>query len=163
MLVLSLLMQRKYLLALNLCFSGFVPLLCLYLCNKSIYWLWICLFFSFFTHVLSILMQQKYLLALNLCFSGFVPMVCLYLCNRSIYWLWICVFQALYRWSVYTYATDVFIGFELVFFRLSTDGLSILMQQKYLLALNLCFSGFVPMVCLYLCNRSIYWLWTCVF
>ena len=186
MLVLSLLMQCKYLLALNLCFSGFVPLLCLYLCNKSIYWLWICFFqfffypcsvytyatevfigfkFEFFrlcTHVLAILMQQKYLLALNLCFSGFVPMVCLYLCNRSllalnlcfsgfvpmvclylcnrsIYWLWICVFQALYPWSVYTYATEVFIGFELVFFRLCTHVLSIFMQQKYFLASNLSF------------------------
>ena len=37
------------------------------------------------------------------------------------------------------------------------------MQQKYLLALNLCFSGFVPLFCLYLSNRSEYWLWICVF
>ena len=119
--------------------------------------------FGLCTLVTSVLVQQKYLLALNLCFSGFVPMFYLYLCNRSISWLWICVFQALYPWSVYTYATEVFIGFQLVFFRLCTHVLSIFMQQKYFLALNLSFSGFVPMFCLYLCNRSIYWLWTCVF
>ena len=184
--VLAILTQQKYLLALNLCFSGFVPMVCLYLCNRSIYWLWICIFqalypwsvytyatevfigfqlvfFRLCTHVLSILMQQKYLLALNLCFSGFVPMVCLYLCNRSIYWLSTCVFQALYPCSVYIYATEVLFGFKFEFFRLCTHVLSILMQQKYLLALNLCFSGFLPMFCLYLCNRSTFWLWTWAF